>query len=208
MKVNIEYRDNYNSPFPEAELKSIKNYTKLYLQNDIVVKEEIFENMILQEGICYLLPGQEFTDIVEEIDTTVYWNIRSEKETKNNYEVWQSKIYQNGVLSKDYSIEVLINGKLLASRSFTSELIPIQGSTFKKLHLTDLLNVKSDSLYSFYFDEVGNIELIMPYTNGRDRPYNRLSKFLEEDEIIANLSLKQIRYFTNRDPLIPEDWLF
>jgi len=49
----------------------------------------------------------------------------------------------------------------------------------------------------------------VPFTeDGRDRPYEYLSRFLTDEYIVTDLTPEQLYYFTHPDPLVPESRLF
>jgi len=211
MSLRIEYRNDFEVLITIQQLDNVDNFSKLYFEGTDLIKEEIFGDKILSEGIYYLSPGQNYTDVLNQIDTSVLWDFKSNKEIINTFEVWESRIYKDGELSSNYSREVYFNGKNIAGKSYTSPSTPI-GGTYKMLDLSNIvvqnngysIKFPVGSSYSFYFNSEGVLCRILPDTGGWDRPYDRLSKFLEEDPIVSHLSSEQLNYYTNAEPLIPE----
>ncbi|WP_154652503.1 hypothetical protein [Flavobacterium rivuli] len=211
MSFRIECKNEFGILISMQQLANIDNFSKLYYEDENLTKEEIFEDKILSEGIYYLLPGQNYTDVLNQIDISVLWDFKSDREIINTFEVWESRIYKSGELSSNYSREVYFNGKNIAGQSYTSSSEPI-GGIYKILDLSNvilnnngyIIKFPNGSSYNFYFNSKGVLYRIFPDTGGWDRPYDRLSKFLEDDPIVSHLSSEQLNYFTIAEPLIPE----
>ena len=211
MSLRIEYKNEFGVLLKIQQLDNVENFSKLYFEDTNLIREEIFEDKVLSEGIYYLSPGQNYTDVLNQIDTSVLWDFKSNKEIINTFEVWESRIYKDGEISSNYSREVYFNGKNIAGKSYTSSSAPI-GGTYKMLDLSNVvldnngysIKFPEGSSYSFYFNSEGILYRILPDTGGWDRPYDRLSKFSEDDPIVSHLSSEQLDYYTNAEPLIPE----
>ena len=203
MSYSIKYKNHEDRIIEEhlavTKLKSFITLKKLYYKNETLVKEELYEYGKLSEGVYFMGAEEDYERVFNSIDASVNWEIKSNKQIINDYEVWESRSLENMELSVIFWEEVYKDGRLIASKGFDTDLQPL--GSWKILYLNNI----DDSGYTFYFDQEGLVTKIIPSTWGWDRPYDRLSKFLEDDPIVLQLSKEQLDYYTKRDPLIPDN---
>ena len=218
MNYRIEYTDSLGIVLTEQQKSNLSRYFKLTYDIDtskLKTKIEYFGDDIINEGKYYMDSSENILDVIAQINPSHRWNIMSDLEIINGYNVWKDNFFQNEELSDVYDKKVFnIKGDFIASMRFDSNDRPI--SVTKKFDLSnknksdengEIIGVFETGDYvMFEFDSNGSFEADSSDNHIFWKPYLTLQHFLENQQngFVMNLMTEEMKeYYLNFEPLVP-----
>jgi hypothetical protein len=218
MNYRIEYTDSLGIVLTEQQKSNLSRYFKLTYDIDtskLKTKIEYFGDDIINEGKYYMDSSENIHDVIEQINPSHRWDIMSDLNVINGYNVWKDNFFQNGELSDVYNKEVFnIKGDFIAAMRFDSNDRPIGGA--KKFDLSnknmidedgDIISVFETGDYvMFGFDSNGSFSASSSDNHIFWKPYLTLQHFLDNEQngYVMNLMTEEMKnYYLNFEPLVP-----
>lgn len=218
MNTRIEYRDALGNLLT-GELKSdLWSYFKLtydLITNKLITKIEYFGDDIINEGKYYMDSSENIHDVIAQINPSHRWEIMSDLEIINGYNVWKNNFFQDGELSDVYNKDVFnAKGDFIAGTRFDANNQPDNG--IKKFYLGnkniidedgDILGVyEKEDYVIFSFKSDGSFSASSSDNHIFWKPYLTLQHFLDNEQngYIMNLMTEEMKnYYLNFEPLVP-----
>lgn len=219
MNTRIEYRDTLGTIITEQQKNNLTEYCKLsYDLNNNMLKSKLYYygEDVISQGVYFMEPFENITTVITQLNSSHRWEIMSELEIINGYDVWKLNYFQNGVLSDIYDKQVLdTEGEYIASIGFDANNMPTRG-VVKKFDLSNknmidrygYINGKFDigDYVLFGFNPDGSFRARSSDNHIFFKPYLTLQSFLENehDGYVMNLMTQEMKdYYLNFHPLVP-----
>jgi len=219
MNSRIEYRDTLGVIITKEQMNILSEYTKLIYDsntNRLKIKLKCFEGDIAWDGEYYMDQSENLSILIPKLDQIHRWEIMSELEVINGYNLWKGNHYHNEELYEIYSKQVFnFNGDLIAKMWFDpSNQNAIEG--IKKFYLGNkniidedggILEVFEQGDYViFSFKSDGSFSASSSDNHIFWKPYLTLPHFLDNQQngFVMNLMTEEMKkYYLNFHPLVP-----
>jgi sporulation protein YlmC with PRC-barrel domain len=219
MSTKVEYRNSLGSIVTEQQKNNLSEHFKLTYDldtNKLKTKLHYFDKNVINEGVYYMDPNEDITNVITQINPSHRWGIMSDLQVINGYKVWRRNYFQNGELSDVYSKEVFnTNGDYVAGMGYDNNDQPTRGS-YKKFDLSnknmidedgDVVGVFEDGdIVTFGYGSDGSFTVRSSNTDIFFKPYITLQSFLESQQngFVMNLMTQEMKeYYLNFQPLVP-----
>ncbi len=217
--TRIEYRDLLGNVITEEQKNSLSEYTKFVYDSfskKLKMKLKCFENDVVWDGEYYMDSTETITNLITTLNQSHRWQIMSNLESINGYNIWTGNHYHDGELYEMYWKHVFNpNGDLIAEMSFDANNQTAIG-VIKKFYLRnknkidengDIVGIFEEEDYViFAFDSDGSFEVDSSDNDIFFKPYLTLESFLKSQQngYVMNLMTQEMKdYYLNFHPLVP-----
>lgn len=199
----------------EEEALKLGNYRKHIWINNALKKEETYREHKLWDGVYYLSPEENLTEVLAALGTHQKWGIKDNKQTFNDYTVWDCKFYhhfeQGPTYSKNVSDAEGFNIAIITYDSVTHQVksgLKIYKFGGQPIPWGDPEAVfDEDSEIFFRFGEDGELDAVhvTDFLFSNDFTYTAAQFFRAAGNFFQEMGLSEdeIYYYTHAEPVIP-----
>lgn len=158
MAINIKYENNFEMPITSQQMQNTDNFYKVYIDNDLIIKKEEFENNTLIKLIYYRgsteSEQQAITNILNHYDSLKEgFEIRT-VEIINNHKKETHRFFSSTGSYDNFFVTQLYNQyNLLVYEKEENEFNGIINTDIRKYYLDQ----SNDQQYEFLYDTNGQL---------------------------------------------------
>lgn len=159
MSTQIEYRNNHGKKISPQQLEVAKEFTKVFIENGVLKKEEFYENKRILYVNYYVSSNEDVTELIDNYSSQTSLTI-IDTEFHNSYRIENSKTYETSILLFQSRELYDSNNFLICDQDIYIQSGLPKIETTRKFYEND-----DDMVYiDFSYDENGDINIVTPHT--------------------------------------------